>query len=607
MSTADGAPSGCPVCGLGVGPQPACAECGWILWSQPELGPVTAELERDFNKRLTRKQQLMDAAAAAAAAAATDRARYRDRIRGGAPDRAGWAAAQRSVQDRAAGAEDEASLRGVLAAELSELSASNDMVVVEIDPAGVTVAWAVLDGLGFPQVRRDSSTLTWGELLPVLSADPVEATFQLAGGLAGVDREELGGQLDEVWTLIGQRALLSAGRGSFIVICRPAGWPVLERVALGGRRTRPTAKVLRVLMDRSVTADAGLLDDLIAAAPLTIEYGVVVAAVDQKTREVKAETIALFRPGDGQGQQAELLLRHCPGDHGDVTLAVVVGGSPDAPPLSVWSVPYQSLGSAYRLKAVLDGPGKVRMLAPPDARPDTKAWPEILTQLPQRVDVVLGPIDLVCAIELAGEPELVGRRRELVRELLEILQVEYLGAGLLRVGVLGCVDHRSGQGRKAEHRQVLRWAKLATVGDALGALAALPTENRLYPRVAPIEDMLDMARRWLAKSQANGRAARLLTVASRPPHPHTQAHSRGDVLPCPEGIDWRSSLSQIIDVSGASSVAVVDERGRSEFWRELGRDGLHILPSASARRLGEDLGVLVRDSQRIGIPLLDNE
>lgn len=46
---------------------------------------------------------------------------------------------------------------------------------------------------------------------------------------------------------------------------------------------------------------------------------------------------------------------------------------------------------------------------------------------------------------------------------------------------------------------------------------------------------------------------------------------------------------------------------RAAVWQDLGHAGLHALPDTNARRVGEDLGVLVRHTQRIPIPLPDLE
>jgi hypothetical protein len=42
---------------------------------------------------------------------------------------------------------------------------------------------------------------------------------------------------------------------------------------------------------------------------------------------------------------------------------------------------------------------------------------------------------------------------------------------------------------------------------------------------------------------------------------------------------------------------------RAAIWQDLGHAGLHALPDTDARQVGEDLGVLVRHTQRIPIPL----
>src|SRR5205823_15023315 len=123
---------------------------------------------------------------------------------------------------------------------------------------------------------------------------------------------------------------------------------------------------------------------------------------------------------------------------------------------------------------------------------------------------------------------------------------------------------------------------------------------------APIEDLLHEASLMLENSHAAGRAARLLLVGARRPHPFP----RGMEIPeeCPLRYRWKKSLEQLTGLGRARCVAVVDANGPvSSIWEQLGPAGLRRLPGATAQLVGEDLGLVVRHAQRIPIPLPTTE
>jgi hypothetical protein len=216
-------------------------------------------------------------------------------------------------------------------------------------------------------------------------------------------------------------------------------------------------------------------------------------------------------------------------------------------------------------------------------------------------------VDLVCAVELAGDAALVARRRDLVRELLIELAREYPDAASPKVSVIGCLDHVYAPGE--ETRRVVRRVPLGSLDDAVASLAELRGDEIRYPDAAPLEDLLYDAHRMLAGSRASGRVGRLLLVAARRPHPPSltvsQVPGARIVQPCPQRHDWRALMRQL-DRAGVRTVAVADTsagRSRAGFWAEAVKDRLHALPSATARSVGEDLGLFVRHGQRTGLPL----
>jgi hypothetical protein len=362
-----------------------------------------------------------------------------------------------------------------------------------------------------------------------------------------------------------------------------------------------------------------MLDALVREAPLTRSYGMVMAVIDGATGLVRREVHPLFAPGDRPGQEAVVSARRLPGAGGEVTLAVLAKagrlprpapppGHPAGEPLLACTVPLPAV-PLYRIRILLEGPGRVRIIEPPGAVPLTRPWAEILNAVPPRVQAAPEPVDLVCAIELAGLPAEVDRRVRLVRDLLTALGSDFPTPELMRVSVLGCTDHILGQGREA--RRVIFGAPLASVGEARASLAELAQRAAQvhYVPAAPLEDMLQEAAVQLAGSRRLRRAPRLLLVAKRPPHPYPQ--DGNPLLPCPRKLKWRAEMHRLTVTCGARCVVTVDSlpsgRRAAAIWQDLGPTAQRELTSTDARQIGEDLGILVPHSQRMPIPLANPE
>jgi hypothetical protein len=591
MPGADARPADCPVCGRPTGQDMACLGCGWTLRSGRRPGPVTTQLQKEYDERLSAAQRAFGARAAALAGSAPER--FLPWIRGGRPDAAEWAAARLQAAAAVAGAADEETACREIVGLLADLGGGDEVAVVEIGKVGVAVIRVTLDPSGAPELRRDRPVLAWTEVLPTLSRQADERLLQLAGATAGQDTVRLHDSL---------AAGLPRLTGRVLVICRLAGWTIPEQAARQVSSASGRARLIRVAGAADADGPGSLLDSLAARMPLRREYGVVVALVDPATGAVRTGSRPLFRPGDFSGVESTLTLRRSPGAPGATSLALTVGGEV----VSMYSVPPGD-GLTYQVRAILDAPGRVRFIAPDGVVPDSRAWADVLATIPRRVDMPPGPVDLVCAMELAGTKEQVGRRKDLVRGLLELLADEYPGPDLLRVGLLGCTDHVFAPGE--ERRRVVRVEPLAAAASALGALAKFKGADVRFPAAAPIEDLLHEARRMLADSRPGGRATRLLMVARRRPHP--RALGKENIVPCPFKCDWRPLLHQLRREAGTLCVTVTDtvpsRSSRAAIWADLGHAGLHALSGASVRRVGEDLGVLARHTQRIPIPLPDLE
>ena len=272
-------------------------------------------------------------------------------------------------------------------------------------------------------------------------------------------------------------ATMSAETTRTLVICQPAGWRILEEAARHLAAAAPDGTFIRVA--GSPAKGNGVVGSLRKRMPLLRSYGLVVATIAPVTGAISLGMRPLFQPGDAQGAESVLTLRRARGDRDATTLAVAVTGKtpladnvaidPDA--LDVLSM-YEMQPAdqqVYRVRAVLEAPGQVRFTEPVGITPLSRSWSETAAAIPRRVDMLVGPVNLVCALELAGDKAQVDRRRNLIRDLLEHLDDEFTDPGQLRVGLLGCTDHVFAPGE--ERRPVVRRQALGPATDALLALA----------------------------------------------------------------------------------------------------------------------------------------
>lgn len=587
--------AGCPVCGRPAGPETQCAECGWTLRSPLRPGAVTAQLREEFAARLRQAQQVFDVRVAARIGAHSEP--YHKYLRGGPPDAAQWATAQESASLDAGDAITEGPLHVALADLAGALTANAQASIVEVSADGIAVSRTGLDGSGTPWLDR-APVLAWTSLLPMLSGTEAERHFQLAGGTGLLDRPAISDRL--------RAGLADVPGGDFLVICRVAGW-VIPEWAAGLLAGRPGARLLRVAGRADDLPVGALLAGLTIEAPLRQDYQLMVAVVDDASGKVTLEARQIFAYGDGPGTESRLLLRRPPGGGADTTLAIFGAASAaDSEPLALLSVPPPA-EPEFSLRTVLDGPGRLRVIEPPGAAVRPGTWAQVRSEIPDRVEVTAGPADLVCAVELAGPTPQVRARLRLVRMLLELLADECGEPGHLRVSMVTCTDHVFIRGH--ENRSVVSGTVLCPAPIALAWIAKQSTAPMVNDSAAPIEDLLYEAAIMLADSRAAGRAARLLIVGGRRPHPFPPGVDR--IPPCPHRYKWRQSLKQLTGQAGTRCVAVADAARNDPMhaatWEELGPGGLRWLPEATARQIGEDLGLLARHAQRIPIPLLNTE
>ncbi len=589
------AAAGCPVCARPAGDLERCQRCGWTLRTPWRPGTVTGQARAEFEARLAAARRGYDLRIVARIAA--DPAPYLDRIRGGPPSPLEWENVRHdAAQD--VDAADEGALRDRLGPLLAALEPDKAATVTEVGPDGIAVIRLRADKHGTPVASQDGTTIAWSSLLPGLPEVSSERHFVLAAGTGG----------DPLPALAGQVAVPPEG----IVVCRPAGWAVLEQAA----------QQLAACPDTLLRATAGpdsapllaLLAELAAHAPLTRDYRLLVADIDGESGTVTTRTRLLFPVGDLPGAQSLLRLRRLPGDGPETALAVFADGAIGTgdEPMVLYSATLPA-GRSFRLRVALDGPGRVRIIRPAAREKHPRSWRRVRAAMPARVDVTTTPVDLVCTIDMAAETEeKADLRRRLVGDLIEQLAGEYEEPGeyeeqgCLRVAVLTCRDHHYAPDREQE--RVVRGTGFLPAREAAAWLAVQPGQRIRYPDAAPIEDLLEFAARLLSDSRAAGRAARLLTVAGRCPHPQRQERYSPDrTLPCPFRYSWRDCLRRLTRDARARCVTVTDAVRDADTapatWRDLGPHGLHALAAATPRLLGEDLGLLVRPAQRVPVPL----
>jgi hypothetical protein len=609
-----GTPAACPVCGRTAESHLTCPDCGWTLRSALRAGPVTPDARHEFDQRLSSAQCAWDTRFAAILSTKPDR--YAALIRGGPPTAQQWKQAKTAAESAVRPTVSEQMLRDMLSAVLRAAPGpgkpQRTSTIVEIDPDGITTTEVSIDKHGSPQLSRTAGTKRWRALIPQLAAQQDELHFQLAGRIQNLDRQALDDAL--------RRSAPRPHADEVLVICRPATWQLLATTAdlilasrsfsadpvtrvadLGNGHRPPTALVCGGPVSDG-TSGGALVSEVAASLPLLRSYNAILAKLDQRTGRLAIELTPLFKPGDVPGTTASLSLRKPPGDDGDTTLAVVVSGGERDELLTAVVVP-PPRERRYQLKTVLDGPGRVRFTDPAGIVPDSRPWRETLASVPSEVTVPSGPVDLVCAIELGGPGKVVDKRRNLIQELLSLLESDYPDPDAVRISVIGCVDHVFDRG--LEQTRVLRGAPLASLAQARRTLRNLRGVEIRNFEAAPLEELLSEAVAQLSGSRAEGRAARFLLVGGRPPHPWPQKWANA----CPAGIRWDSILGQLTGGCRARCVVVRDAIPSrpllANVWRQLGDAALREMDDTNAWQIGEDLRLLTRSTQRIAIPLSD--
>ena len=556
-------------------------------------GPVTLRVREEFALGRGAAQLVFDTRIAARIAA--DPAPYHRYVRGGVPDSAQWAEARYAARRDLGEAADEAALRAHLAELAAGLGRDARAAVAEVHAAGITVTRTGLDSSGAPWLAREEGS-PWTALLPMLSAAEAERHFQLAGGLRPLDRAAITDRL--------RAGLPGAPDGGALVVCRPAGWPVLEWAAAALVSAWPGARLLRVAGETGGMAAADVLAAVTTEVPLRDAYRLKVAVADDDSGQLHIRDRLLFAPGDIPGTEARVSLQRPPGDDDRTALAIFSDGAGPDEPLALYTVPLPA-EQVFGLHAILDGPGRLRIVAPPGAAAHPDTWDQIRDEIPARVEVTMGPADLVCAVDMAGPVPEVRRRMRLIRLLLGHLAEEYPAPSQLRVAVLTCTDHVFERG--LERRRVIQDFPFGPAAEAADWFARQRAADASYAR--PLRSRTCWARRRAAGRQPPGGPRAPAAAAVRPRPASLPPRDRG-----------RPGLPAALPLAGQPGAAHQDGPGplRRGDRRAPGgrcgrrgvgraRAGLHILPKVTAQQVGRDLGLLAIRPQRIPIPLPDKE
>ncbi|RKS79639.1 hypothetical protein BZB76_1114 [Actinomadura pelletieri DSM 43383] len=558
----------CPVCGRPAGTDAQCRDCGWTLNTPWRLGRGD---EAGFRARLDAARLAADLQVAARLG---DDWRDIAPLLRGVPDDAAWAEARGAVSVPVRPA------RPVLTRAVTDLAGGARLAVIEVSAEGLTAT--LVDDMA-----RDHGPLrgrSWTEVLPMLSADPAERAFQLAGGERDLDRPALEPALAAALTAWART--LPPER---VAICRVPGWPLPE---LATRLLAPRR------LATATAAEPGELPELLTAVaatrPIRTGYGLLVARLDPKGHRVTAELHPLLDAGARGGAMAEVTVHRAPGMSPATTFAVC---TVERPPrlVAAWRATLRT--GPVQVRVVLDGPERVRLTAPAEVKSEPQDLSGILEGLPKRFVAPPRRLELFCLLELNGPATAVWRRRKLLDGLLDLLAAEV--PDRVDAAVLGYSDH-SFRGRTI--------IDVVHGGGAPEPLAAARSSLKRLPDpvepftagAAPLEDALTA----LASTVPPPRAPRvLLTVAGRPPHPLISDRSgRRPVDVCPSRHDWSKALAR---THTGRRVAVVDEVTESPapVWRTLGEHGLLGLDGADPRALAAALGLLPSAPVRFSVPL----
>jgi hypothetical protein len=423
------------------------------------------------------------------------------------------------------------------------------------DGAVVTVAEFGTEGVVFWEIRRDGNGTPQARQRPP-SPSPTKEDPKDPDGQRPDPLPEISSQLFIVCSTADERphdvfdALRDAHRDAPVFSC-----------------SRPVAEHLR-----------GAIKD----SALTRWYELVVL---RRTRSGKLgmDGHPLFPPGAQRGYSQQFRISCEPSDSSGTVFAVVTRHGRQFQIVSLQSgdVP----PGRYEPTAVLDRPGRVVFDGlPTTLRPDSRPWPTIVQNIPERLDQV-PPAHLVCLIEVSCSTKRLEHRIDRLEQLITSADQ---GNAQLAVSLVTYGPHAFDHREHDEPASVLAWG--VCTDQALDTLRQVrkrkPPEDE-YPWAAQLECALDAVAARLTVD--DGRPV-VVTVGSRPPHP-ARMDIRTEILPCPKRNNWRWPLGRLKAMPGIAFGALRDE-GKSEvLWAQLSRDARQPLDVVDVAGFAADVGL----------------
>jgi hypothetical protein len=565
----------CPVCLRPAGSETPCPDCGWQLTGELTLGAVSGEARASFDHALARAQAEIDLSAVLLAAGfpgPSDRTvieALAPRLRGGHPDPSAWEAARARLAGRFPGSDRTAAATAVAQTLDAITVPAEQVVVLEVGETGVTTGHLSLDQRATPAPGRVQHR-PWSDLLPAVPRDDAERrALVLAGALTESPsaRQALEEQL-----LADQGDLVSeiGGPGDLVLLMRTPGWAVPERFLAGLLPRLIGLRVSRHDVGREGTPlTVASFGSLLAATALRTAYSLVVADVDPSTREVRLRAHELFpagrRGGDTRPVGVDVI---APGARSEPVVVAVVAASDRAattwPPISVHQLDCAA-GSHQSLQIDLLAPGRLQVTSGGIRIPvsnDVNLYHRAVTGTPREYESA-APLDVIMAVELAGAPERVSRRLDLIEQSIARIHREHLNPSQNRYGVVGYVDHSEDRYVPVIHPA---WPlDRETVIEELQRLRRIPVRRSDRLRVAPLEDALEWIShhvRWQPGAKRN-----LVMFGARPPYP-----SRMESIErpgCPGGLNWRMLSNALRTQQAVRCVSVWDQ---PEWFRPINAD-----------------------------------
>jgi hypothetical protein len=480
------------------------------------------------------------------------------------------------------------------------------LTIAEFSPARMTVWKIRLDDVGIPHVMQHGHD--WDSLRAVGSLDEAGLLDQIRPADDG----------DLIVARTGPDAAGSADRDALDA----------DAAFAAGKRGFPGAGSFR--SRRSVD---DLLEEATAVVPLpsSLWYELVLL---RRSRSGRLEFTAqqLFLPEATRGDTRQFMIRCEPSDDNGTVFAVAARDA-------AFEFQLVSMASAkvpsgnYQLTATLLRPGRVRFDGlPVKLRADPRSWPDVLAQVPERLDEY-GPAHLIVAVECCGTDDEVEARIDRARQLIDTVRE---GAdGPVTFSLLTFAAHAHSRMSHEDPVTVVGWAqgdprdlipRLRALNKRRSEERALRDELRVrrgetpdlqYPRAAQVECMLAEVGRRLRgpETGGTGRPA-LATIGARPAHPH-RIDPVSEILPCPLRHDWRVILPALAREQAGMAFGAVRDGAQEpddfhvnpldEIWEHLGTDVTASTDAFDAHAFAVGLGLVPPVLQYLPFPLAISE